>query len=103
MLFNYRLIVAFQTSQTNWWVNVNAAIVGDGKCLSKSGQVMAGRTHKGVPSRQATTSHPEMPVRLDGWALVWMPHQPFIYSDNDNAAFAVVAGTFYWSIDLYAI
>jgi hypothetical protein len=32
-----------------------------------------------------------------------MPCQPFIYGDNNNTTFAVVAGTLYWSIDLFAI
>jgi hypothetical protein len=34
---------------------------------------------------------------------VWTPCQPFIYGDNDNAPFAVEAGTFYWPIVLFAI
>ena len=33
----------------------------------------------------------------------WTPHRPFIYGDNDDATFAVVTGTFYWSIDIFAI
>jgi len=34
---------------------------------------------------------------------VCMPPQPFIYGDNNNTTFAMVVGTFYWSIDLFAI
>ena len=51
-VFNYRLIVAFLTTQPNWWVVDNGAIVGDGKCSSTGGEAMAGDTHEGVPSRQ---------------------------------------------------
>ena len=33
----------------------------------------------------------------------WRPRRPFICSDNDNVTFAMVEGTFYWSIVLFAI
>ena len=69
-VFNDKLIFAFLTSQPNWWVIVNGAIVGDGKCSSTGRRAMADRTPKGVPSRKTSLPHPEMPVRLDGWALV---------------------------------
>ena len=70
MFFNYRLIVAFLPSQPNWWVIVNGAKAGDGKCSPTVRRAMGTRTPEGVPSRQTALSCPEMPIRLDGRALV---------------------------------